>query len=925
MPRFFFIFLFGLTNINLLAQTLTIAEKVDSLLQLMTLDEKIGQMTQAERGALENLSDISFYKLGSLLSGGGSSPEINNVSEWAKMYDSYQEEALKTRLGIPLIYGIDAVHGHNNVYGAVIFPHNIGLGSTRNPALIEQVNQITAKEVAATGIDWTFSPCIAVPKNEQWGRTYEGFGETTELQKMMSAASIKGLQGNSLSNPASVLACAKHFVGDGGTTDGVDQGNTVISEELLRSLHMEGYIDAIENNVGSIMASYNSWNGQKLHGHDYLLTTVLKEELGFEGFIISDWKGVDQIDEDYRESVRRAINAGIDMVMVPDQYIYFISILKDLVSTNEVSVARIDDAVSRILKQKFLLNLFEEPLTDNSLSESLGSPAHRAVARQAVRESLVLLSSKNNVLPIQKNDQNILVSGRLADDLGAQCGGWSISWQGSNGEITEGTTILEGLQKNVESSNIIYSVDGETTQDVDIVILVIGEDPYAEGAGDRTNLNVAQADVMLAKKLKDLGIPVIAILISGRPLIIGDLLPYTDAFVVAWLPGTEGDGIAEVLFGDYEPLGLLSHSWPKHMGQIPINYEDDEYDPLFPYSHGVIDFLNDQNHNNLQPYAAKMNNSGDQIVLTLNNKITFFEPLTSDFDVVVDGVTLTAVTELLNPEVDKSTILINLTESINSTESIISLSYQGVGINSINSALASFSDFYVHNSSIDPGDPIDIPGRVEAEDFYAMSGISIEPTTDIGGGENVGWIDNGDFMEYNINVSTAGEYQITTRIAGYSSGTLIVSFNNDTQAYINYSSTDGWQTWRDFLANVFLEEGENTMIVKAYSSGFNINYFDFDLVSPILGLEESILTSLETYPNPFLNHLNIKYTSIADSRIKIGLYSLNGILKQSLYNGRLLTGTHQLNLEIINDLESGIYFLELFDGQKRHITKLVKR
>ena len=359
--------------------------KVDSLLKLMTLEEKIGQMTQAERGALENISDIQYYKLGSLLSGGGSSPTPNTTESWANMYDDYQSYALKTRLGIPLVYGVDAVHGHNNLYGAVIFPHNIGLGCTWNPELVKQVNQITAKEVAATGIDWTFSPCIAVVQNERWGRTYEGFGETAEIQKIMSAASVEGLQSDDLDAPETILACAKHYVGDGGTTNGIDQGNTQVTEEVLRELHMAGYIDAIAENVGSVMASYSSWNGDKLHGHDYLLTDVLKNELGFEGFIISDWKGVDQVAEDYREAVKRSVNAGIDMVMVPDRYIYFISILKDLVEKNEVSMARIDDAVTRILKQKFLLNLFEEPYTDPSFAASVGSDAHRSVSRQAVR------------------------------------------------------------------------------------------------------------------------------------------------------------------------------------------------------------------------------------------------------------------------------------------------------------------------------------------------------------------------------------------------------------------------------------------------------------------------------------------------------------------------------------------------------------
>ena len=464
-----------LLNLQLNGQGLTVDEKVDSLLNLMSLEEKVGQMAQAERTELENMNDIASFGLGSLLSGGGSSPSPNTVAGWAAMYDNFQSIALQSNRGIPIIYGIDAVHGHNNAYGAVIFPHDIGMGCTWDPELVMQADQVVAEEVASTGLDWTFSPCIAVPQNERWGRTYEGFGETAEIQKLMAAACVDGLQGDDLSTNVSILACAKHFVGDGGTTNGNDQGNTVVSEEVLRNLHMAGYADAIESGVGSIMASYSSWNGEKMHGNEYLLTEVLKNEMGFEGFIVSDWKGVDQLHEDYREAIKRAINAGIDMVMVPDRYEVFIAHLISLVEDNEVSESRIDDAVRRILKQKFLLNLFDEPYTDPSLSGSFGSQEHRNIAKQAVRESIVLLDAKNDRLPLQKNNQTILVAGSLAADLGAQCGGWTISWQGGNGAITPGTNILTGIQNVVESSEVIYSPSGNYNDPVDLAVVVVGE------------------------------------------------------------------------------------------------------------------------------------------------------------------------------------------------------------------------------------------------------------------------------------------------------------------------------------------------------------------------------------------------------------------------------------------------------------------
>ena len=353
---------------------------VNLLVGKMTLAEKVGQMTQVERKELDHISDLATYNIGSLLSGGGSAPEPNTLDSWIDMYNEYQTASMQSSSGIPIIYGIDAVHGHSNVEGAVIVPHNIGLGATWNTELVKSVSQVVASEVAATGIDWTFAPCVAVPQNERWGRTYEGFGETAEINQIMGIASVVGFQGNDLALKNTILACAKHFIGDGGTTDGIDQGNTQITEELLRSLHMPAYVDAIENGVGTIMATYNSWNEQKVHGYKYLLTDLLKTELGFDGFIVSDWKGVDQVTEDYKEAIKQSINAGVDMVMVPDRYETFIKYTTELVNENEISMSRIDDAVKRILKQKLLLGLFEEPYATKSVSYThLTLPTNREV------------------------------------------------------------------------------------------------------------------------------------------------------------------------------------------------------------------------------------------------------------------------------------------------------------------------------------------------------------------------------------------------------------------------------------------------------------------------------------------------------------------------------------------------------------------
>ncbi|MBC8044821.1 MAG: glycoside hydrolase family 3 C-terminal domain-containing protein [Rhizobacter sp.] len=566
--------------------------RVRELVSKMTLDEKIGQMTQVDRRYLENagnsVSDIKTYFIGSLLSGGGSRPKENKPEAWAEMYDGYQKIALETRLKIPIIYGIDAVHGHNNVYGATIFPHNIGMGCSRNPELVKAAAQITALEVAGTGIDWTFAPCIAVPQDERWGRTYEGFGETAELAEMMGKAAVEGYQGDSLNSSTSILACVKHFAGDGGTTGGADQGDTRADTADFRRTHIAGYIPAIKAGAGSVMASYNSWKGNKLHGHKYLLTDVLKGELGFNGVVVSDWKGLDQLPGNYESDIETAINAGVDMVMVPEDYKVFITLMKKLIGEKKISMARIDDAVSRILKVKFDMGLFERPYTEKSLTAKIGSPEHRSVARMCASESLVLLKNDKNALPLSKTAARIHVAGKTADNLGYQCGGWTMEWQGGDGNITVGTTILTAIKQSVApNTKVTYSKDGTGAKGATIGVVVIGEKPYAEFEGDRRDLALSEEDRLAVENMKKAGIPVVTLVVSGRPVILGDVLTKSDALVAAWLPGSEGRGVTDVLFGDKNFKGKLSHSWPKDMLQIPVNKGDSPYAPLFPYGYGL--------------------------------------------------------------------------------------------------------------------------------------------------------------------------------------------------------------------------------------------------------------------------------------------------------------------------------------------------
>jgi beta-glucosidase len=540
----------------------TFDARAKALLGQMTLDEKIGQMTQPDQMFLKDPSDIEKYFVGSVLSGGDSDPKAGNSRQaWIDLATSIQSHAFKTRLKIPLLYGLDAVHGNNNILGAVVFPHNIGLGATRDAALVEKIGKITAEEVRAIGVQWAFAPCVTVPQNIHWGRTYEGYSENPDLVAELGAAAVRGLQGTGLNDPHGVLACAKHYVGDGGTTVGtggferklLDQGDTRVDEATLRRIHLPGYLSTVPAGVGTIMPSYNSWNGTKVSGSKYLLTDVLKKEIGFEGFLISDYNAVDQITKNYKTAIGISINAGMDMVMVPDHYLDFIRDLKELVQEGTVPMSRIDDAVVRILRVKLAMGLMDGKPQAPPSSFAFGTPEHRAVARQAVRESMVLLKNDNHTLPLAKTAR-IHLAGKSADDLGNQCGGWTITWQGkSTDTLPGGTTFLGALHKAGATTN---------SENAEVGVVVIGETPYAEGMGDRADLSLAPEDIAAVKRMKSTGVKVVVIVFSGRPLILDPILDDADAILAAFLPGTEGEGITDVLFGDYKPTGKLSYAWP---------------------------------------------------------------------------------------------------------------------------------------------------------------------------------------------------------------------------------------------------------------------------------------------------------------------------------------------------------------------------
>lgn len=586
----------------------SIDERVQDLMSQMTLSEKVGQMTLIEKNSISP-DDVIAYAIGSILSGGGGNPDPNNATTWRTMVQEYIQASLKSRLGIPILYGADAVHGHNNVKGATIFPHNIGLGASRDADLVKRIASVTAHAVLATNVHWNYAPAVCVPQDIRWGRTYEGFSENTDLVSELGVAYVQGLQKPN-DKGEWVLASVKHFAGDGGTewdsistglntaTSGnnwqaansnwrIDQGDTRLDETTLRRVHLAPYKEAIETGALNIMISHSGWNGLKLHAHEYLLTQVLKGEWGFEGFLVSDWMALSNMSDDAYQNVVTAINAGLDMIMVPYDYKSFIGDLTKAVNQGDVTIERIDDAVERILRVKFLLGLFENALVDDSYLEVIGSSTHRALAREAVHKSAVLLKNEQNVLPISKTKQ-IAVVGIPADDIGLACGGWTIEWQGNEGAITEGATLLDGL-KSQFGDEVIYSSDGHLEHNVNTAVVVVAENPYAEGEGDRPDLTLSEEDTALIERIRPQCDNLVLVIYSGRPIVITHIVKQCDAIVAAWLPGSEADALADLLVGDVPFTAKLPFTWIKSMNQVPLStLQSSDEEPLWHYDEGIV-------------------------------------------------------------------------------------------------------------------------------------------------------------------------------------------------------------------------------------------------------------------------------------------------------------------------------------------------
>ena len=591
-------------------RSLYIRDLVESRLQRLSTEQKVAQLIQAELASVEP-DDVRQYGLGSVLNGGGVSPNSNkhaSVEDWRNLAAAFQAAARESDAGIPILWGTDAVHGHNNVFGATIFPHNIGLGAANDPDLMERLGAATAQDVAATGIDWVFAPTLAVPHDYRWGRTYEGFSQEPRIVKRLGRAMVCGLQGHPeatdfLSDPF-VLATSKHFVGEGSTLEGIDQGDTYCTEEDMRDVHAVGHFGALAAGAQIVMAAFNSWCGEKIHSSSYLLQEVLKEQMGFEGFVVSDWDGFAQVDGDLEAACIRSFNAGVDMLMVSSDWHRVYRIMLEGVRTKQISEARLDDAVKRILRVKALKGMLSPTYVHPALridsTHAMGMESIRTLAKEAVRKSLVLMKNDSRILPLSPK-QRVLVVGADAHDVAKQCGGWTLTWQGTNntnGDFPCAESIADGIRTVVSDGGgtvtCVDRVDDDT--EADVAIVVFGEEPYAEGEGDLHHLSFSRDDAAPLQEMKALrarGIPVVSLFLSGRPRWINPELNCSDAFVVCWLPGTEGGAIGEVLFKDSEVeichdfSGRLSFSWPLDALETSIDRDSNEPDKYLPVGYGL--------------------------------------------------------------------------------------------------------------------------------------------------------------------------------------------------------------------------------------------------------------------------------------------------------------------------------------------------
>jgi beta-glucosidase len=785
--------------------------------------------------------------------------------------------------------------------------------------------------MAAAGIRWTFGPVVAVARDIRWGRTYESYGEDPELVASMAEPAVRGFQAPLLSSKPRVMACAKHFIGDGGTTGGQNGGNTQVDEAALRKIHLPGYLAAIRQNAGSIMVSQSQWNGVACHGNRYLLTTVLKGELGFKGLLITDYDSYllagDYIN-DYPGCVSNAVNSGIDMAMIGGyigSYPEFIGALRTLVDQGKVPAARVDDAVSRILTQKFRFGLFEHPYADRSLLDRVGSAEHRLVARECVSQSLVVLAKKDGILPVPKTARRIHVAGRHADDMGYQCGGWTITWQGASGATTPGTTILDGFRQAAPGVEVTTSRDGAGAEGADLGIAVIGETPYAEAAGDR-NPVLDPEDVQTVRNLKGAGIPVIVVLVSGRPMVLNPILCLSDAVVAAWLPGTEGRGVADVLFGNRAPTGRLSQTWPEDLSQIPLHPEDQNYNPLFPFGHGITSLGDLPAGSPVGWYSAITAPSGSEIEITFTKRMADPPEAPAGFSVAVNGRFPVSVTRLNVKSDDPNTMLLTLADSVRKGNAY-TVSYSPGTVRSRDGGrLDAFANLPVYNQMGYYKTVQDLPGTIEAEAFVAKNGMSLKTCSDTSGGKALVRINDNQWSDYYVNVNQSGRYLLEYRISSVSdTGQIELLAGGVSASMLTLPVTGSWDKWETVSTDVRLSEGPQLIRMNALQGGFQLNWMRFSFQTGICRLPQGSARGFslsQNYPNPFNPETVISYSIPRRTHVMLKVLDLTGRETATLVDADQEGGGYTIRYRV-GRLSSGMYFLILQAGGLVEVKRLV--
>jgi len=798
----------------------TVDQQVSELMKTMTLDDKIGQMIISDFGSLRsNINDIATYKIGNILFGADSDPELNTAGSWAFVCDSLQRIALSSNLHIPLFIGADAIHGHSNVSNATIFPQNIGMGCTRNLRLVSEEGRITASEVSATGIRLVFSPSYVTPLDERWGGTYEGYGEDPSLVTQMGNAYVTGFNSLLLPDGGRALACPKF------------SGYVKYNPEALEGKNNAVFdckISAIDDSTlvgsGAIMVSSMLLiNNQKTDNQMKVIETF-KQKCGFKGFVVSDWETASNMQGDYYSVVKNSINAGVDMFMEISSTKQFIETMKQCVTSGDISKERIDDAVKRILTQKYKTGLFIHPLSYPELLEKIGDKGNKNIARQCVRESAVILLNKNNVLPLSKKATRIHVAGSAANNLAMQCGGWTIGWQGLGEKEIPGKTFLEALKQAGTNSKITYSKNGQGATGSEVGIVVIGEEPYAEWYGNKKELFLSQEDINAVMNIKNANVPVICVVLSGRPLILDPILNYCDAIVAGWLPGPEIEGLTDVLYGDVKPKGQLSQSWPMSMNQVGENIGDATYNPLFPYGFGITTLESNKN-NSPRLLSANVIKRGGAIELAFSKPITEFSAIDNFSITTNDGTQrpLSGDFKVDNP----SSIILILKDSIKVNQKV-QINFELGKIKSKDGGeVLPFKHFNVFNPLTTLKRIFKIPAMIQAEKYSDQRDIDIQDCWDDKGGQAI-VLEKGEWSEYLLQSNFPGFYSVIFRVQSSKKTELSMSVDGREIGVVKVPATKPGSWVSVVMKKVYVTNGKQTFTVSAKNETVAINWISFD-------------------------------------------------------------------------------------------------